>query len=111
MRSVAAAAAAFLLASLTACAPDRPAVPDVAETSAPAGESGRSRSFPSHAAAPDGEARDAREAAEEAARRILDVTVLAASRIREVGAGAVQTLLPSRGEDAATAPDDAPAGD
>jgi hypothetical protein len=40
----------------------------------------------------DASARDAKEAAEEAARKIFDATVGAATRIKEVGIGAVQAV-------------------
>lgn len=44
--------------------------------------------------------RDAKEAAEEAARRIRDVTLGAAARIKEVGLGAVQAVRePSASDD------------
>jgi hypothetical protein len=38
------------------------------------------------------EVRDAKEAAEDAARRIFDATLLAATRIRDAGIGAVQAV-------------------
>lgn len=99
MRSVAVSAAASLVVLLTACAPDRPVASQLAETATPAAESERPRSFPSHVGPPGTEVRDAREAAEDAARRILDATVHAAGRIREVGVGAVQAIQPARAED------------
>lgn len=40
----------------------------------------------------DGSVRDAKEAAEDAARRIFDATVEAASRIKDAGVGAVQAV-------------------
>lgn len=44
--------------------------------------------------------RDAKEAAEEAARRIRDATLGAAARIKEVGLGAVQAVRePANGDD------------
>ncbi len=55
------------------------------------------------AAAPrDDNVRDAKEAAEEAARKILDVTLGAANKIKEVGLGAVQSVREStvRNDDA-----------
>ncbi|MGL1833596.1 hypothetical protein ACKVEX_08315 [Rhodocyclaceae bacterium SMB388] len=43
----------------------------------------------------DGGVRDAKEAAEEAARKILDATLGAANKIKEVGLGAVQSVRDS----------------
>lgn len=43
--------------------------------------------------------RDAKEAAEEAARKIRDVTLGAAAKIKEVGLGAVQAVREGSGDD------------
>lgn len=92
MKNVAALTAASFLVLLVACAPERPVSGKLAETPSVEPEAASVRSFPSHTAAPGGEARDAREAAEDAARRIADATLNAATRLREVGAGAVQAM-------------------
>jgi hypothetical protein len=98
MKSVAALLAASFLVLLVACAPDRPVEPQAAETPTPSGEVAAARIFPSHAGAPGSEVRDAREAAEEAARKIFDATLNAASRIREAGVDAVQAVRPGAEE-------------
>lgn len=104
MKNVAALIAASLLMLLVACAPDRPVSSQAAETTVPSGEVATVRSFPSHAGAPGSEVRDAREAAEDAARKIYDATLNAASRIREAGVDAVQAVRPGGAEEAEVAP-------
>lgn len=47
----------------------------------------------------DNDVRDAKEAAEEAARKILDVTLGAANKIKEVGLGAVQSVRETTSRD------------
>ena len=92
MKNVAALLAASFLMLLVACAPDRSVTSQAAEASSSTAEAGVGRVFPSHTTAADGEIRDAKEAAEDAARKIFDVTRSAASRIRDVGVGAVQAV-------------------
>lgn len=92
MKNVAAIMAASFVMLLVACAPDRSATPQSAEVTPSPGEGAAPRSFPAHNAAPDGEVRDAKEAAEDAARKILDATRSAATRIRDAGVGAVQAI-------------------
>lgn len=104
MKNAAALIAASLLMLLVACAPDRPVNSQAAETTTPSGELVTVRNFPSHAGAPGTEVRDAREAAEEAARKIYDATLNAASRIREAGVEAVQAVRPVGAEEAGVAP-------
>lgn len=94
MKNVAALSAASFLLFLAACAPDRPIPPQATETAPSSGEVPAVRNFPSHAGAPGSEVRDAREAAEEAARKIFDATLNAASRIREAGVEVVQAVRP-----------------
>lgn len=102
MNRVAALAAVSLLAVLTACTPERPM------SEAAIQQSGGERDLVVPAAgdpvtaslrpqiAPDGsvaiEVRDAKEAAEQAARKIFDATLSAATRLREVGVDAVQAV-------------------
>lgn len=104
MKNVAALIAASLLMLLVACAPNRSVNSQAAETTAASGEVATVRSFPSHAGAPGSEVRDAREAAEEAARKIYDATRNAASRIREAGVEAVQAVRPGNADEATDAP-------
>ena len=105
MRSVAAVVAASLVMLLAACAPDRPVASQMSETVLPAADAEPPRTFPSHAGTPGNEVRDAREAAEEAARKIADATANAASRIREVGVGAVQAIQSAKSPDETARPD------
>lgn len=102
MKSVAALSAASFMLFLVACAPDRPVPPQTAETSSSSGDVAAARDFPSHAGTPGSDVRDAREAAEEAARKILDATLNAASRIREAGVEVVQAVRPESGSAPAT---------
>lgn len=99
MRSAAAIVAASFGMLLAACAPDRPVASQVSETAAPVVDVEQPRTFPSHAGTPGNEVRDAREAAEEAARKIADATANAASRIREVGMEAVQAIQSAKSPD------------
>jgi len=99
MRNVAAFIAASLLMLLVACAPDRPVSSQAVESVALSGEAAATRAFPSHAGTPGTEVRDAREAAEEAARKIYDATLNAASRIREAGVDAVQAVRSRNGDE------------
>lgn len=66
--------------------PDGP--PPVVASSAPQGSNADTR---------NGEVRDAKEAAEEAAKKIFDATAGAAAKIRDVGLGAVQAVRESTG--------------
>lgn len=89
MNRVAAAMVASFAMLLFACSKERPVSAQTGEeTTKPV----VARSFPSHTAPPGAEVRDAKEAAEEAARRIFDATSHAASRLRDVGAGAIQAV-------------------
>ena len=106
MKNVAALIAASLLMLLVACAPDRPVSSQAAESTPPSGEVATVRSFPSHAGAPGSEVRDAKEAAEEAARKIYDATLNAASRLREAGVGAVQAVRSGSTDQVTNAPNE-----
>lgn len=63
---------------------------------------------PAPAASDTEQVRDAKEAAEEAARKIFDAGVRAANKLKEVGLGAVQAVRDSASDDAAA--QDAPGG-
>ncbi|MDX5445118.1 MAG: hypothetical protein LPJ87_03570 [Zoogloeaceae bacterium] len=106
MKNVAALTAASFLVLLVACAPDRSATQQSAEASVPPAGTAPSRSFPAHNAARDGEVRDAKEAAEDAARKILEATRSAASRIRDAGVDAVQAIQSGNGEEPVRTPHD-----
>lgn len=104
MNRVAAAAAASFAVALVACSSERPvSARSGDETSKPV----VARSFPSHAAPPGAEPRDAKEAAEDAARRIFGATSQAASRLRDVGVGAIQAVQGLREPDSAADPQQA----
>jgi hypothetical protein len=116
MKNVAALTAASFLVLLAGCAPDRSTTPQSAEASVPPSGAAASRSFPVHNASRDGEVRDAKEAAEDAARKILEATRSAASRIRDAGVDAVQAIQsgnderPTPHDEVADAQPAAPAG-
>lgn len=123
MKRVAVFMIALFGAGLTACAVDKPTeaaegsraevrlaglAPSAAASAEAARQHETDRVGDARVAASDVQKdRDAKEAAEDAARRIRDATLGAAARIKEVGLGAVQAV-----RDTAAEGDDAPpAGD
>lgn len=101
MKSVAVTLAASLGILIGGCAGEMPVqsaavpvVPGESDGAKEAGDGVSSAPAVLAAVADNGDAsgRDAKEAAEEAARRIFDATVGAAARIKEAGIGAVQAV-------------------
>lgn len=120
MNRAAALMAVSWVVLVAGCTPERP-MSDVARSSTADGAPRPAPVTPAEELAGDaiarnaaGEVRDAKEAAEDAARRILNVTVSAAARLREAGRGAAQAvgLAEDREKVAEAAPSepDAPVG-
>tara|TARA_R110002049_G_scaffold50177_4_gene142625 strand:- start:2575 stop:2952 length:378 start_codon:yes stop_codon:yes gene_type:complete len=118
MNRVAALMAVSWVFLVAGCSPERP-MSDVARSSTADGAQRPASATPAEELAADaiarnaaGEVRDAKEAAEDAARRILDATVSAAARLREAGRGAAEAvgLAEDRDKVADAAPVDPDAG-